>query len=58
MDTSRPAGSSMEDPVKKEPAKQGLSELEIIKQERDALEKRIRELEMQLPDGNVSTTSS
>jgi CRP-like cAMP-binding protein len=58
MDTSKPAGSSMEDPVKKEPAKQGLSELEIIKQERDALEKRIRELEMQLPAGNVSTTSS
>ena len=37
MDISRPAGSNMGDPVKKEPAKQGLSELEIIKQERDAL---------------------
>jgi CRP-like cAMP-binding protein/rhodanese-related sulfurtransferase len=57
MDASRPAGSNMGDPVNRGPAKQGLSELEIIKQQRDALEKRIRELEMQLPAGNLSTTS-
>jgi len=47
----------MGDPVNREPAKQGLSELESIKRQRDALEKRIRELEMQLPAGSVSTGS-
>jgi len=57
MDTGRTGGSSMGDPVNREPAKQGLSELESIKRQRDALEKRIRELEMQLPAGSVSTGS-
>ena len=35
-------------PAAAEPVSNGLSELESIKQERDALEKRIRELEMRL----------
>jgi len=41
IDASTPAASRLDEPS-------GLSELEAVKQQRDALEKRIRELEMQL----------
>jgi len=36
----------------------GLSELEALKQQRDELEKRIRELEMQLALKSITTTST
>ena len=58
MDTKRTAGNNMAAPVKKEHARDGLSEMEILKRERETLDKRIRELEMQLRPRAVTTTSA
>jgi rhodanese-related sulfurtransferase/CRP-like cAMP-binding protein len=49
IDASKPAASRVDDPP-------GLSELEALKQQRDALEKRVRELEMQLALKSITTT--
>ena len=51
IDASKPAASRLDDPP-------GLSELEALKQQRDELEKRIRELEMQLALKSITTTST
>ena len=51
IDASKPAASRVDDPP-------GLSELEALKQQRDELEKRIRELEMQLALKSITTTTT
>ena len=51
IDTGTPAASRADEPP-------GLSELEAVKQQRDALEKRVRELEMQLALKSVTTASN
>lgn len=51
IDASTAADSQLDEPP-------GLSELEALKQQRDELEKRIRELEMQLALKSITTTST
>ena len=51
IDASKPAASRVDDPP-------GLSELKALKQQRDELDKRIRELEMQLALNSITTTST
>jgi rhodanese-related sulfurtransferase len=51
IDASTAADSQLDEPP-------GLSELEAVKQQRDALEKRVRELEMQLALKSITTTST
>ena len=51
IDASAPASSRLDE-------SSGLSELEAVKQQRDALEKRVRELEMQLALKSVTATST
>ena len=51
IDASKPAASCVDGPP-------GPSELEALKQQRDELEKRIRELEMQLALKSITTTST
>jgi CRP-like cAMP-binding protein len=51
IDDTKPTASRLDDPS-------GLSELEAVKQQRDELEKRVRELEMQLALKSITTTST
>ncbi len=51
IDASTAADSQLDEPP-------GLSELEAVKQQRDALEKRVRELEKQLALKSITTTST
>jgi len=51
IDAGTAADSQLDEPP-------GLSELETVKQQRDALEKRVRELEMQLALKPITTTST